>query len=151
MRQPVQVAVYCARKAGDDWEFLLLHRIPENFPIWQGVTGGVEDDEAPLTAARREFAEETGLEPVWLEQVDFTHRFKLQDRWRDKYGWDVDWITEHVFAAVVGQGSEPTLSPEEHDNYRWCRFDEAIGLLYWPSNRESLEFCRKYLRSRAAS
>lgn len=147
MRQPIQVAIYPARRQGDDWQYLLLHRRPGNFSIWQGVTGGVEGDEAELTAARREFTEETGLEPLRLEPIGFTYTFPLADRWRDKYGWEVDTITEHVFVAIVDSDSEPVLSPEEHDKSRWCTFQEAFELLYWLENKDCLVRCRDWLNA----
>jgi len=151
MRQPIQVAVYCARRASGGWRFLLLHRIPDNFPIWQGVTGGVEDDESPLVAAQREFAEETGLKPVVFEPIGFTHSFPLDDLWRSKYGWEVDRITEHVFVAVVEGTGDPVISPNEHDEFRWCTPKEAMELLYWESNKESLRRCLEYLNTRPPS
>jgi dATP pyrophosphohydrolase len=150
MRQPIQVAVYCARRTPRGWEFLLLHRLPDNFPIWQGVTGGVEDDESPLDCARREFAEETGLRPVLLQSIDYSHRFPLDDRWRDKYGWEVDWITEHNFIAVVEGRSDPVISPAEHDRFLWCTLDEALDLMYWPENKKALALCREFLESGGA-
>jgi len=148
MRQPIQVAVYCLCRTPEGWRVLMLHRVPENFPIWQGVTGGVEDDESPLTAARREFTEETGVVPHLLEQVDHTYTFPLADRWRDKYGWEVDEITEHVFVALVDNTVAPALSPREHDEFRWCTVDEALGLMHWESNKESLLSCVRHLETR---
>ena len=150
MRQPIQVAIYCFAHVADGWRVLMLHRIPENFPIWQGVTGGVEDDESPMTAARREFGEETGFTPRFFEQIDHTYTFPLDDRWRSRYDWTVDEMTEHVFVALMDHTDAPTLSPHEHDEFRWCTMDEALELMYWESNKESLLHCLRHLETRRA-
>ncbi|MBB1245292.1 NUDIX domain-containing protein [Streptomyces durbertensis] len=49
-----------------DHRLLLLHwRDPkEGTWLWEPPSGGIEPGETPLTAARRELAEETGLDPV---------------------------------------------------------------------------------------
>ena len=101
-----------------------------------------------MAAARREFAEETGLTPALFEDADFTYTFPLADRWRAKYNWDTDVITEHVFVAIVEGAPDPVLSPHEHDEFRWCSLDEALALMYWDSNMESLVHCAKLLDSR---
>ncbi len=154
MRQPVQVLVYPARAAGDDWEYLLLRRVPVPAlglgRFWQGVTGGVEEGEGLAEAATRELAEETGLTPSVLERVDYTHTFPMQDEWRAMYGPGVEEITEHAFVALVDGQPEPTVS-REHDMWEWCGLSQAIGLLTYPSNVEALKRADSLLRSRAAT
>ncbi len=52
---------------------VLLQRVPEGRSawagLWNGVGGHLEQGESPAEAARREFMEETGLEPVGLRLV----------------------------------------------------------------------------------
>jgi 8-oxo-dGTP pyrophosphatase MutT (NUDIX family) len=44
----------------------------------------------------------------------------------------------HEVFVIVRRGEEP--SPDwEHDEYRWCRADEAAALLHWPEPREVLQ------------
>lgn len=144
-RQPVQVAVYCARSRGSDWEFLLLHRILDRMSFWQAVTGGVEDDEEYYTAAMRELKEETGFEPISLEMIDYSYVFPVGDEMRKIYDKPVDYITEIVFLARVGNDENPVIDPVEHDKWKWCDYDSAMGLLYWPGNKESLKRIRAFL------
>ena len=43
-----------------------------------------------------------------------------------------------AFSPRRPPGWEPTLD-WEHDEYRWCRADEAVALLFWPEPREVLQ------------
>ncbi len=148
MRQPVQVAVYCARLTPDGWKYLLLHRAVGRGVFWQGVTGGVEDDEAFRRAALRELHEETGYTPASLEQLDYSFTFPPDPKWRHLYDDSVDTITEIVFLALIDTPDDPVPDPTEHDEWRWCSYEEALEALTWPGNRESLKHCERRLRSR---
>jgi len=148
MRQPIQVAIYCFRQNDNEREFLLLHRIPSGGGFWQGVTGGVEDDEDCHTAASRELKEETGFTPASLEQVDYSYSFPVPHDMRKLYEQPVDMIDETVFVAEIDGQTEPVLDPIEHDAWKWCTYEVALQKLYWPGNRESLKHCREYLQTR---
>ncbi len=144
-RQPVQVAVYCVRSRGSDWEFLLLHRILDRMSFWQAVTGGVEDDEDYFTAAIRELKEETRFEPISLEMIGYSYVFPAQEEMRKIYEKPVDYITELVFVARIDNDKNPVLDPKEHDKWKWCDYEFAMKLLYWPGNKESLKCIKAFL------
>lgn len=147
-RLPIQVCVFLVTAKGDDWEYLLLRRVPKLGAFWQGVTGAPEVGETLLQGAEREVLEETGFSPVKLDPIDFSYRFPVLDEWREAYGPEPKEVVEHVFVARV-EGGEPTLS-WEHDAWKWCGADEAAGLLKWPNNIEALWRCESFL-SRAGS
>ena len=133
MRQPIKVSVHPVRRAtSGDWEYLLLRRVPSEGGFWQVVAGGVEDGEDLAEAARRELIEETGIVPLALERIDYSYSFLVDD----------EKITVYIFVAHVAARQEPEIS-SEHDKYRWCQFDEALGLLYWPEDVEALKRCHK--------
>lgn len=147
MRQPIQVLVYPVRHTVEgNWEYLLIRRIPSRGGFWQGVTGGVERNEDLVEAAARELIEETGLVPSDFRTIDYSYSFPVEDRFRYLYPSGTDSITEHVFMARITDEKEPELS-EEHDQYRWCKFDEALRLLHWPENIEALKKCNGVLTS----
>ena len=145
MRQPVQVAVYCVRNTPRSREYLLLKRIPRGGGNWQGITGGVENDEEYYTAALRELKEETGFEPEKIEMIDFTYTFPVEEDMRKLYDHPVDLITEIIFIAHIKNGLDPILDPEEHDAFQWCDCRTALDKLHWPGNKAALHACEKRL------
>ena len=147
MRQPIQVLVYPARTTDCGPEYLLLRRVAGRGGFWQGVTGGIEEDESLVVGAMRELGEETGFVPSALEQIDYSYSFPMQDEWRDIYAAGVEEIVEYVFVAFMNGRQEPTLS-FEHDKWQWCSFDEALELLTWPGNIEALKRCDRFVRTR---
>jgi dATP pyrophosphohydrolase len=102
-------------------EFLVLLRCDADGGYWHTVAGGVEDGETYAEAAARELAEEVGLVAA---PVDLGQTFVYDD--------DVE---VHAFLVEVPAGWEPTLNAE-HDDYRWCRPDEAAALYRWPETKE---------------
>ena len=147
MRQPVQVAVYCVRGADDGWEYLLMRRIPSGGGIWQCITGGVEGSEDTHAAALRELKEETGFEPIRLHVPGYSYNFPVEEEMRKLYSTPVETITELLFLMLVNGDNDPEIDSREHDTWKWCRFDDAVKMLYWSGNRESIKHCEEYLRS----
>ena len=136
-RAPFNVLVFPYRRVGgDEFEYALLKRSDAGF--WSGVTGGGEDDETVLEAARRETFEETGIssDSIFLqldtvEPVPVTY-FGCSYLW----GEDVYVIPQYCF-GVLADDRALVLSPE-HTEYRWLRYEEADRLLKWDGNRTAL-------------
>jgi len=151
MRQPFQASVYPVRTTDSDCEYLLLRRVPRPDlglgDFWQGVTGGVEEGEDIVEAAMRELTEETRLVPSALEQVDYSYSFPMEDKWRHMYAAGVEEITEYVFVAFIDGQQEPSISGE-HDKWRWCSLEQALGLLTYPGNIEALKHCDSFVKTR---
>jgi dihydroneopterin triphosphate diphosphatase len=146
VRQPVQVLVYATRQSGGDRQYLLLHRAPHRDPFWQGVTGAAEPDEAIVETARRELREETGYNVEHVIALDYSYTFPVAERWRELYAADVTEIREHVFIAELTGTTQPTIDPREHDDWRWCSFEEAVRLLSWPENICALRRAHAWLQ-----
>jgi dihydroneopterin triphosphate diphosphatase len=124
------VDVWPYRQTSSGAEFLLLHRSGRDGPpFWQGVSGWIEDGEAPHLTALRELREETGLEAVELYAVDALF---------DLYAWKRGTVEAIVpFAARVSADGQPQLS-EEHDEWRWESLATALELVPYAPQRAAL-------------
>lgn len=121
---------YVFHLKGDEPEYLLLKRRKEKFygHLWQGVAGRIETGESAVETVLRELQEETQLEPVRVFVVD--HVSSFYQNYKDR----INLIP--VFGIEVNIG-EVILS-DEHTEYRWVNFDEALDLLSWPQQRKAL-------------
>jgi dATP pyrophosphohydrolase len=146
-RLPIQVLVFLHARGESGPRYLLLRRVPEQFAIWQPVTGGVEEGETPPRTAAREVLEETGysLGPDDLRSFTGTFTFRLEGEMRRFYPGHAE-VVEHRFEAEVEERA-PRLDPAEHESHRWCGLDEALALLHWRSNKDALRELDARLRS----
>lgn len=149
MRLPIQVVIYVVRKNGDSFDYLILHRLPERHEFWQGVSGGVEQGETIEEAARRELQEEIGLSST-LFDIDYSYSFPVANMWSSLYEWftahpeDLT-IVVHNFVTIIDREFAPKLDGQEHDQFRWCSYDEAMELLYWEGDKKALVRVKEYL------
>ena len=106
-------------------EFLLLKRSGAN-PIWQGITGGVEElDKNLKSAAVRELFEELGITAAEENILGPFHEFEFQT---DRKGYEGTIAHEYCYAFEILSPYNFQLS-EEHNEFRWLPFEEAIRLV----------------------
>lgn len=116
----LSAGVVVVREASDGWRVLLL-RV---YNYWDCPKGEVHPGEAPLIAARREVAEETGV-----TRLDF--------RWGEDFvetePYSKNKVARYYLAATdiekVTLGINPVLGRSEHHEARWLPIDEAHPLL----------------------
>ena len=121
-----------------DADVLLLERLrPKGF--LQSVTGSLEAGESAVDCARRELAEEIGLDAtVGLRDLDLVQRFAIAPAWRHRYAPGVKQNLEHAFALRVNKTFEPKLDASEHVAYRWLTAGQAAGLATSWTNRDAI-------------
>lgn len=136
-RAPFQVLIYPYRGIREErFEYAVFKRADEGF--WQGISGGGEDGESPLEAARREAFEEAGLAPdldfIQLDTVDSipVTFYKDSDLWGD----DVYVVLQYCF-GVRADDQAITLS-QEHTEYCWLPYEEARARLKYNGNKTAL-------------
>jgi len=129
MRLPLQVEAIIFRKNGNKTEYLLLKRVPEKNGFWQPVTGGLEEGETRTEALFREIKEETGIKNP-IRVIEGLYYFEFSDPKLNQ---------EYVYGVEVFPTEEVVLDGEEHSEYRWCSFREALQLLSWKENKEALK------------
>lgn len=116
--------------------FLQLLRADEPLRgTWHPVMGHAEAGEPALTAARRELAEEVGLQAsdpalLSLRALEQIHPF---------YVAAVNAaVCSPRFVAEVAPAWQPTLGPE-HTAARWVALGDAAGSFMWPGQRLVVE------------
>jgi putative (di)nucleoside polyphosphate hydrolase len=108
---------------------------PEN---WQMPQGGIDPDEDPAKAAKRELAEETGTDKAEIiTETAAWHYYDLPEDMlgialQGKYrGQRQKWFA----MRFLGQDSDfnihapPGGHPAEFDEWRWASIDEVMGLI----------------------
>jgi dATP pyrophosphohydrolase len=122
-----------------DLQVLLLERA-DHPGWWQSVTGSQEPGETLLQTARREVAEETGLDcgERGLTDWGYSNVYEIYGCYRHRYAPGTTHNTEHVFGLRLPEPRPVSLSPGEHLAWQWCPWREAADLCFSPSNAEAI-------------
>ncbi len=142
MRLPIQIEAILFKKTESEIQFLLLKRIPRSGEFWQPITGGLEEGETIMEALKREIREETGIENI-VRIIENVHYFEFRDlpfiEYLKKQGQTCEYLKEYVFGVEVALDEVVDLDVEEHSEYKWCAFKEALSLLKWRENKGALK------------
>lgn len=136
MRKPKQVLVFLYRKNEDEnYEYCIFYR--DKLKFWQGISGGVEDDESLIETVKREVFEETGIIVDDIYQLSTVSSIPVVDVMGEFFwGNDVYVVPEYSFGVPL-ENYDIHLS-SEHREYKWCLFDEAYEKLKFDSNKTAL-------------
>ena len=109
------------RRDEREWRFLLLRA----FRNWDFPKGVVEPGEDPLDAAKREVAEETGIEDL---------NFRWGDIYRETDPYSGGKKIARYYIAQTGSSRvvfsiNPEIGRPEHHEYRWLSHDEIRNLV----------------------
>jgi dATP pyrophosphohydrolase len=105
--------------------------------MWQFIAGGGEDDETPYIAARREAHEECGvIETIGWIQLDSVASIPRTAFPTAHWPESIYVVPEYCFAVEM-KYAELVIS-HEHDGWGWCRYEQALEILTWDSNRVAL-------------
>lgn len=109
--------------------------------FWQSVTGSLEENETPKDAAIREVFEETGINTSQydLEDWKLSHIYEIYTHWRYRYAPDVTHNTEHIFALKVPANIPIQLSADEHVQYLWVDWRDAMDKVFSWTNVEAIK------------
>ena len=105
---------------------------------WQFLSGGGDEGETPLEAAKREAYEEGGVAEGFtyleLEAVASIPASHFTDRWE----WEHRRYVCREYSFAVDVGAREIVLSHEHSEVRWLRYEDALELLTWDSNRIAL-------------
>ena len=139
--QQVSAGGVAFRKNGQDVEVAIVQALPEK--RWQLPKGIVDEGETSEEAAIREVREEAGIDAeivAPIETVEYWYFSKQKDQ-RVRYHKFV-----HFFLMEYTSGD---VADHDHEvaEARWVGFDEAIELLAFKSERETLEKARDLIKA----
>ncbi|MCQ4924298.1 NUDIX pyrophosphatase [Tissierella carlieri] len=120
------------------FKILILKRIPERSGYWQPVCGGVENKESLIETVIREVFEETGISNIKsILDLDYTFTY------REVKEGELMEMQDYCFAVEINNVTNIKLS-NEHEEYKWCSYDQAKEILKWEHNLIALEklMCR---------
>lgn len=123
-----------------DLQVLIMERA-DKAGFWQSVTGSIEDDETPYEAAIREVREETGIDALAYDFVDWqaANIYEIYPHWRHRYAEGVTENTEHLFGLTLPTPIAVTLAPDEHVCYEWVDWREAANRVFSWTNVDALK------------
>jgi len=136
MRRPIQVLVLPYKYCSNQIQFLIFKRSDLN--VWQGIAGGVEENETVYQAAKREANEEAGI-PYKSKFIKLDSKSTIPVNFihGDFYwGKDIYNAIEYCFGVCVNE--ENIILSDEHLEYKWVTYEEAFKLFKWDSNRNAL-------------
>jgi dihydroneopterin triphosphate diphosphatase len=146
-RAPFQVLVIPYRVQTNGELAYAIFRRDDDGETWQALSGGGEDDETPLDAARREAWEEAGIPPASayvaldaMASIPAIHFAAFRDR------ADLFVVPEYSFGVELVD-IDLRLSPE-HAEYAWLPYPEAYATLRWDSNKVALWELDRRVRAR---
>ena len=145
MRAPFQVLVIPYKIINNEILYGIFLR--SDMKVWQTISGGGEDDESPIEAAKREANEEAGIDyNANYIKLDCTCTIPVEFI-TGKFTWgkDVYVLNEYTFGVDVTDKN--IVLSDEHDDVKWLTYDEAKKVLEWDSNKSALwELNKRLLR-----
>jgi len=135
MRLPIQIQAILYRKTNTKIQYLLLKRTSTLGGFWQPITGGIEKGETKTQALKREIQEETGIRNL-AKIIKNVHYYEFWDFYKRENRKRL--IKEYAFGVEVSPNKKITIS-REHTEHKWCSFKEALKLLKWKENKETLK------------
>ena len=139
MRAPYQILTILYKRENNKILYGIFYR--NSHPIWQFISGGGENSETPLETVIREIKEETSLivEKEKIEQLDSKTTIPVLNI-TGEYTWgtNVYVVPEYSYAIEIkGEDGNIQLS-NEHKEYKWVEYEEALKKLKDDSNKTAL-------------
>lgn len=135
---PIRFEAILYTKSENSIKYLIIKRVPDDGGFWQPITGTHESNESLQDCMIREIGEEVGYESSLIKE--FTDKI-YEFTWMKKEKL----IYEYVFGVELKEQKDPTLSPAEHDDFKWVSYDEAMSILKMEDNKKALTILNEIL------
>jgi len=142
-RQAVFVVIY---KKQEGKTFYLVLKRKKHWTGWEFTKGGIEKNEKPLTAAKREVFEESGLVPMRVLEFSKKGKYKYPKLLKDRPGYIGQ--SYQLFAAQVQDNLgriEPQVDRKEHSKYKWLEYSQAKKILKYKNQKKCLRIVNKFI------
>lgn len=120
---------------GNNFRFLIVKRVPDDGGFWQPITGTLESNESLDDCIYRELKEEISIdrqEVLTLSDMFFSFTWQKKEVL----------ISEYVFGVEL-KGEHEVILSDEHEDQRWCDFEEAIDMLEKDNNKMAYKIFNK--------
>lgn len=139
MKKEISAGGIVVRKIDDKWEVLLLKDMSGNWSFPKGI---IEKNEDPVSAAKREILEETGVKNcIFITELNKIHYFYQRN----------GLISKDVHYYLFSTDSKETLKPQREEGIsevKWFSFEEALKIVGYPkTNLALLEKSNQYLQN----
>ena len=137
VRAPFQVLVLLYRFKSHSIEYCIFNRADFDNDLWQFISGGGEDGESGVDAAKRELLEETGIknnDSLFMlkttSSIPSCHFKEIVGKYPKLYV-----IPEYCFAIEF---KEDIKLSHEHTEYKWSNYNTVMSMLKYDSNKTAL-------------
>jgi bis(5'-nucleosidyl)-tetraphosphatase len=124
-------------KEGDTIEYLLLKYLGGH---WDFPKGKLEAGENKFQAAVRELAEETGLTAEIYPGFESSYAYAFKDKARQP-------VSKTVYFFVGKANQRAVKLSEEHKQYKWLDYEQALYLLSYENAKGVLAKADMFLHS----
>ena len=132
-------AVIFRRESKEILYLLLYRKAHEHYKeMWDFPRGLIEKDETPEDDIRREVKEETGI-----EDIKFIKGFKEKVKWF--YKKEGQTIFKEATYYLAETKTEKIILSFEHDDFRWCRYEDALKLIKFSNTKNVLKKANEFL------
>lgn len=136
--------------------YLLLHYAPSEpgkKGHWGFAKGHVEEGETEEETAKREVAEETGIEDLKImsgfketEKYFFRRSYGLKGEARKK----APWVFKLVVFFVAKTAQKEIKISDEHSGFLWLTYEESLKKLSFKNAREILKKANEFITENPA-
>ncbi|MDY6789573.1 MAG: NUDIX domain-containing protein [Candidatus Nanohaloarchaea archaeon] len=138
------VVVVLYREGSEDPRFAVLRR-EKNWEGWELVKGGIDQGESAEEAAAREVEEETGIEPVEVEDMEEVHEWDYR---REGENYHAEYQAFLAKAPEESYIEVDSNHAEEHSKGFFLNLRDTKGLLTHENQRALVEKAAKIIQER---
>lgn len=140
-RKAVFIVIY-SRNKKEKIKYLILKR-KLHWKGWEFPKGGIKPFESEKEAIIREVKEESGLKSLKIKKFNISGRYKYDKEYPDRKE-----IIGQIYSlnAVKVKKGKIKLDKEEHSDYKWLDFEQAIKKLTWPNQKKCLRIVNELLK-----